>query len=81
MTHTETPSGIDSIIKTQPRYFNTKHAADYLTISPSTLNRMRVSGEGPRYAKAGRRVIYAPTDLDAWVEARKQTFTGQILGS
>ena len=64
-----------------PRYLDTRHAADYLGISPSTLNRMRVTGEGPRYAKAGRRVIYDPEDLNAWVEERKRRFTGEGEGS
>ena len=65
--------------KTEAHYFNTKHAADYLCLSPSTLNRMRVTGNGPAYAKTGRRVIYAPADLDAWVAARKRTFTGECV--
>lgn len=64
---------------TEPRYLDTRRAAVYLALSASTLNRMRLTGEGPRYAKAGRRVIYAKADLDAWVEARKRTFTGEIL--
>ena len=61
--------------KTEQNYLNTKHAADYLSISPSTLNRLRVTGKGPRYAKACRRVIYESVDLDAWVKARKRNFT------
>lgn len=69
----------NTLNKNETPYLNTKHAADYLAISPSTLNRMRVTGEGPRYAKAGRRVIYAAVDLDAWAEARKRTFTGEIV--
>ena len=41
---------------------------------------MRVSGEGPRYVKAGRRVIYDVRDLDAWMEERKRSFTGEAAG-
>ena len=62
---------------TTPRYLSTKEAADYIGLSDCTLNRMRVTGEGPRYAKLGRRVVYAPADLDAWVEENKRTFTGE----
>ena len=47
-----------------PRYLDTSQAARYLGISPKTLMRMRVTGDGPRYAKAGRRVIYDRLDLD-----------------
>jgi len=63
----------------QKRYFDTKQTADYLKLSVSTLNRMRGTGEGPTYAKIGRRIIYELSDLDAWVEARKRTFTGEDL--
>ena len=61
----------------QPRYLDTAQAARYLGLSPSTLARMRVTGEGPRYSKAGRRVIYDIRDLDDWVERRKRRFTGE----
>lgn len=60
-----------------PRYLNTKQAARYVGLSPCTLNRMRVTGEGPRYAKAGRRVVYDRADLDAWIAERKRSFTGE----
>ena len=46
-------------------------------MSSSTLNRMRVTGDGPLYSKLGRRVIYDVGDLDAWIEARKRRFTGE----
>ena len=60
-----------------PRYLDTVQAASYLGLSPSTLSRMRVTGGGPRYSKAGRRVIYDVRDLDTWVEERKRRFTGE----
>ena len=59
------------------RYLDTRQAAAYLGIGASTLNRMRVSGEGPRYSKLGRRVVYDAADLDKWVEERKRRFTGE----
>ena len=40
---------------TDTKYWNTKRAADYLGFSPDTLNRMRLTGEGPRYAKLDTR--------------------------
>ena len=60
------------------RYLDTEQAAAYILLSPATLVRMRITGEGPRYAKVGRRVIYAIEDLDGWVEERKQSFTGEV---
>ena len=61
----------------EPRYLDTVEAGSYLGLSPSTLARMRVTGGGPRYSKAGRRVIYDLRDLDSWVEERKRRFTGE----
>ena len=55
-----------------PRYLDTRQAAGYLGIGASTLNRMRVSGEGPRYSKLGRRVVYDlawPTWTGGWRSA------------
>jgi predicted DNA-binding transcriptional regulator AlpA len=58
----------------QPRLLTTKQAADYLgSMSPRSLERWRLLGEGPRYMKigAGKRaaVRYLTSDLDAWLEA------------
>lgn len=63
----------------EPRYLDTKQAADYLGLSVSTLEKLRVTGRGPRYAKAGRRVIYDRRDLDRWMAARKRGFTGESV--
>jgi hypothetical protein len=38
--------------------------------SPRWLAKLAVTGGGPIYRKAGRTPIYAPTDLDAWAQAR-----------
>ena len=48
----------------------TTQAARYVGLSPRTLERYRVTGEGPRYLKVGRRVLYTQADLDEWL-ARK----------
>ena len=54
-------------------YFDTKEAADFLRLSPRTLERMRVEGAGPKFLKAGRgiraKVLYREEDLRSWVEA------------
>ena len=63
----------------EPRYLDTKQAAAYLGLSVKTLEKLRVTGKGPRYAKAGRRVIYDRRDLDKWVAERKRGFTGESV--
>ena len=62
-----------------PRYFGPEEAGAYLGLSPKTLQRMRVTGEGPRYVKVRRRVIYDRIDLDAWTAKRKRRFTGEAI--
>ena len=62
-----------------PRYLGAEAAAAYVGLSPRTLQRMRVTGEGPRYIKVRRRVIYDRLDLDDWVAKRKLRFTGEEI--
>lgn len=52
------------------RYFTNDEAAEYLRLSPRTLEKQRVLGGGPRFRKFGRRVMYALADLDAWAAER-----------
>ncbi len=52
------------------RYLTNDEAADYLRLSPRTLEKRRVIGGGPRFRKFGRRVMYAVADLDAWADSR-----------
>jgi len=54
-----------------PRNLRTREAADYLGVSPGTLEVWRCKGRGPRYCKLGKVVVYDPTDLDAFRDARK----------
>lgn len=60
----------------QSPHLSTEQAAQYVGISPKTLEAYRYQGGGPRFAKLGaRRVVYARQDLDAWIEACKRTST------
>jgi len=62
-------------------YFNTQQAAAHLQISPSTLNKRRVFGDGPPFVKIGKSVRYRRSDLDAWTATRlrKSTSDGGAL--
>ncbi|MGE4451009.1 helix-turn-helix transcriptional regulator [Castellaniella sp.] len=57
------------------RYLTNDEAADYLRLSPRTLEKQRVIGGGPKFRKFGRRVMYAVADLDAWADARSYAAT------
>jgi len=55
-------------------------AASYVGLSPSTLAKMRLRGDGPIYSKAGPRVvIYDKADLDMWLEAQKRRSTSEVI--
>jgi hypothetical protein len=57
------------------RYLTNNEAADFLRLSPRTLEKQRVIGGGPRFRKFGRRVMYAISDLEAWADARSFEMT------
>ena len=46
----------------------TDEAAEHVRLSDRRLERYRVTGEGPRFVKLGRRVSYRREDLDDWIE-------------
>ena len=53
-------------------------AADYLGLSPRTLQNWRVRGGGPDYVKlSGRMVCYRLVDLNDWVAESIQNSTSE----
>ena len=56
---------------TQRKMLNTSEAAAYCGSSASTFAKLRLYGGGPRFVKLGRRVVYDPVDLDAWLAAHR----------
>lgn len=52
-------------------------AADLTGLSVSTLNKMRLTGDGPAYLKLGRRVAYDVADLDAWMASKRRHSTSE----
>ena len=59
----------------KPRYLTNEEAAEFLRLSPRTLEKRRCVGGGPRYRKFGRRVRYTIADLEAWAEKRSFEMT------
>ena len=57
------------------KYLDTREAAAWLGLSPKTLERYRVSGEGPHFHRFGSRVRYLLADLEAWASARRRVST------
>ncbi|MCE2474822.1 MAG: helix-turn-helix domain-containing protein [Alphaproteobacteria bacterium] len=56
-------------------YMNTREVADLLGLSPRTLDRYRVSGDGPAFHKFGNRVRYLRADVEAWASKRRRQST------
>lgn len=54
----------------QPIAVDEVAAASITGISVSSLQKMRVKGDGPAYAKLGNRVRYRVSDLDAYIAQR-----------
>jgi predicted DNA-binding transcriptional regulator AlpA len=57
------------------RRLRTPAAADYLGYSQSTLEKKRISGDGPPFIRLGRAIVYDTRDLDAWLASRRTTST------
>lgn len=59
------------------KLLNQKQAAAILGLSERTLERHRLAGTGPRYARLGRLVRYRECDLIEWVQDSLRTSTSQ----
>ena len=62
-------------------YLSTRKAAASLGLSPRTLDRYRLSGEGPAYYRFGNRIVYHRADLEAWAAARRVPGPGENGGA
>lgn len=51
-------------------YLDATEAAELVRRPASTLAYWRHRGEGPNYAKIGRRVLYRREDVEAWLAAQ-----------
>jgi predicted DNA-binding transcriptional regulator AlpA len=54
-----------------------REAAAHLSLSISTLNKLRCTGFGPVYFKLGRAVRYDPDDLDQWLAVHRVGSTSE----
>jgi predicted DNA-binding transcriptional regulator AlpA len=63
-----------------PRYLRTPEAARFLGLSGRTLEKHRTYGTGPKYSKLGGRVVYAVSDLQAWVDRGAKASTSDDTG-
>ena len=59
------------------RYLTNEEAAEFLRLSPRTLEKHRTIGGGPRFRRFCGRIFYAIQDLEAWAESRSFEMTSQ----
>lgn len=62
-------------------YLTQAEAAQFTRLSPRTLERMRLTGNGPKYSKAGRRVIYSRRAIEEWLENRTYKSTSDATAA
>lgn len=62
---------------TELTYFTQSEIAEYLKISTKTLEAMRQKGNGPRFHKFGRRVLYKLADVEAYLTGRSFQSTSE----
>lgn len=62
-----------------PNLLTTAEAARYLRLSQPTLERFRLTGDGPLFIKLGpglrARVVYRRADLDDWLHGHRRRDT------
>jgi predicted DNA-binding transcriptional regulator AlpA len=58
-------------------FLNQRETAEILRLSERTLERHRLSGEGPPFVKLGRRVVYRRSDIEAWTRANTRRSTSE----
>jgi len=65
------------------RILRTPQAAEYVGLAASTLEKFRLTGNGPIYQKAGPKiVVYRIEDLDAWLnDHRRKSTSDSTVGA
>lgn len=56
---------------------DTPKAAPVIGVAPKTMENWRTLGKGPRFIKAGGRVVYDVADLEAWKAAHRVSSTSE----
>lgn len=60
---------------------DTEQVAKATGLAINTIEKYRVTGEGPKFLKLGRAVRYDPDDLRAWLNARRVGSTSERIAA
>jgi predicted DNA-binding transcriptional regulator AlpA len=55
----------------EDRLLTADEAAERLRAAPNTLRYWRYTGDGPRFIRVGRKVLYRESALNTWLQARE----------
>lgn len=55
----------------------TKALAERIGVTEQCLAKWRGTGEGPRFIRVQRRIMYDPRDVAEWLDARRVSSTSQ----
>ncbi len=73
--HKDAPSSGRDLSPSEPfshgeEFLSPRQAADYLHVSKSYLDKLRVYGGSPRFLRFGRKIRYRKSELNLWAEER-----------
>lgn len=60
---------------------NTKMAAPHVGVAAKTLENWRTLGLGPKFIRAGGRIVYDPRDIEAWKAERRVGSTSEQVAA
>jgi len=63
------------------RLLTTDEAAPLIGVEPKTAHNWRSLGFGPKFIRAGRRVVYDPADIETWKAARRVGSTSEPVAA
>lgn len=72
MTENDKPS--PEMLRREP-LIDTREAAERMGLVPQTVSTWRTKGFGPPHITMGRKVLYDPADIDAWIASNKHQST------
>jgi predicted DNA-binding transcriptional regulator AlpA len=68
---------MSEIVQSAVALLDVRAAAARVGLSVSTLNKLRIAGDGPQFVKLGHAVRYRPEDLAAWIAANLHRSTSE----
>lgn len=61
------------------KLLTTDQAAPRIGVTAKTLANWRVSGCGPKFIRAGTKIVYDPADIEAWKATRRVSSTSELV--